>query len=137
MKKKKPKSKPCPIAQSPQCRVCGLASEAEGQFCHSCLVIHQDLVDLIFKRSAMIRYAPLHYCDAVSLYELWLRENRRQRVLNGATVIDAWFGRNRHNKAEEKRFWELYILFTEFLNSILISQAEERLEEMFKVLERR
>jgi hypothetical protein len=137
MKRKKPKSKPGPVAQSPECPACGLASEAEGQICHSCAVVYQEIIDLALKRSAMIRYAPFHFYEVICLYRIWQRNNRRQRVLKRAEVIDHWFGINRHKKSEKKRFWALHMMFTEFLASTLISQAEEKVEEMFKMLERR
>lgn len=135
MKGKKPTNKP--KVQSPECRVCGMASEAEGQLCPSCAVMHQELIDLVVKRSIMIRYARMYFYDAVCLYRLWLIEKRWQRVHRRAKVIDEWFGKNRRNKAEEERFWKLHWMFAEYLLSPLISQAEAKVEEMFKLLEER
>ena len=135
MKRKKPTDKP--VVPPPECPVCGQTSEAEGQLCPSCMVMHQELVEIILKRSAMIRYARMYFYDAVCLYRLWLIENRRQKVHRRAKVIDEWFGKNRHNKAEEERFWELHWMFAEYLLSPLISQAEKKVEEMFEILEKR
>ena len=131
MKSKKPTSKP--IVPSPECRVCGLASEAEGQSCPSCMVMHQELIDLAVKRAAMIRYAPFYFCEVISFYRNWLRENRRQRALKRAKIIAEWLDKNKRNKA----YQDIHLRFIEFLESRLISQAEAKVEEMSKILEKR
>lgn len=136
MQAMEPTNVPEDIIEDAACPNCGLASETNDQFCDSCSVEYQQIIDIVLKRLRICRRAPLYFLEAVCLYRNWRREHRRQRVLNRALLIDAWVGRNRHNEAEEERFWELHTLFTEFLCSALISQAEEKLEEMFKVLER-
>ena len=132
MKKKRSKSKP-----APECPNCALPSETKDQFCTSCAGIFQEIIEITLKRSIMIRYAPIYFYDAISLYRLWQIDSRRQRVLIRAKIIDKWFGENRHNKAEEEKFWKLHWMFAEFLASVFISDAEEKLEEMLKVLEDR
>ena len=109
----------------------------DGQPCQSCTQIHQDLVDIVFNRLVMIRYAPIYFYDATSLYRLWLLHNRWLKVRWRAKVIDDWFGRNRHNEAEKERFLELHLLFTEYVYTPLITEAEEKVDEMFRILERR
>ena len=133
MKRKKPASK----SISPECPGCGLAPEAEGKFCHSCAVIHDELVDIALKRSVMIRYARMHFYDAICIYRLWLLDNRRKRLFQRVNVIADWLDRNKRNKAEKKGYEELHLLFLEFLSVRLVSLGEKKLEEMFKVLERR
>ncbi len=114
-----------------------MESEAEGQLCPSCVVMHQELIDLAVKRSFMIRYAPLYFCEVISLYRNWLRENRRQRALKRAKIIAEWLDKNKRNKAKKKRYQDIHLRFIEFLESRLISQAEAKVEEMFEILEKR
>ena len=135
MKGKKLTSKP--KVQSPECRVCGLASEAEGKFCPSCAVMHQETIDLVVKRSVMIRYARMYFYDAVCLYRLWLIENRRQRMFKRAKIIAGWLDRNKRNKAVKRRYQDLHLRFVEFVESPFTLQAEKKVEEMFELLKKR
>ena len=138
MKGKKPPNKL--KVQPPECRVCGLQSKAEGQFCTSCEATHQELVALAVKRSLVIRYAPLYFYEAICLYQNWLRENKWLRVLRRARVIAEWLDKNKHNKTRRRRYQELHLLFVEFVSSFLTSHAEKKLEEMeeiFELLEKR
>src|ERR1044072_929694 len=134
MKGKKPTNKP--VVPSPECPVCGLASEAEGQYCPSCAKTHQQIIDIVLHRSIMIRYARIYFYDAVSLYRLWLLAGRRQRLLRRANLIADWLYKNKYKKAKKKRYQDLHLLFVEFVASPLISQAEKKLEEMVKLLEK-
>ena len=135
MKGKKPTSKP--IVPSPECRVCGLASEAEGQLCPSCTATHQELIDLVVKRSVMIRYARMYFYDAVCLYRLWLIEKRQQRMFKRARIIARWLDRNKRNKAVKKRYQDLHLRFVEFVESPFTLQAEKKVEEMLELLKKR
>lgn len=77
------------------------------------------------------------FYDAISLYRIWLHENRWRRLLKRANVIAHWLDRNKHNKAKKEKYRDLHGMFVEFVTSTLISDAEERVEEMFGVLEGR
>ena len=143
MKKKKPESKPVPIAQSPTCPNCGHASEKADVFCASCESIYQAIIEILLKRARMIRYAPFYFYDAVCLYSMWQVASRRERVIQKGHIINKWFGQNRQaiqmdNTKRQREFIKLHDMFTDFvMHTALLSQAEEKLEAMFKILERR
>ena len=143
MKKKKPKSKPVPIAQSPTCPNCGHASEKTDVFCASCESTYQSIIELLLKRAKMVRYAPRYFINAIALYCLWQLASRRERVVQRGHIIDKWFGQNKQaiqmdNTKRQREFIKLHDMFTDFVMcSTLISEAEEKLEAMFKILERR
>lgn len=120
-----------------KCPNCALPSETHDKLCHSCTAIFQGFVELTLKRSIMIRYAPLYFYDAICLYRSWLNENRWKRLLKRARVIADWLDRNKRNKAQKKKYQDLHVMFVEFLASPFTSQAEEQVEEMFKMLESR
>ena len=142
MKKKKPGSKPVPIAQSPTCPNCGHASEKTDVFCASCESTYQAIIELLLKRARMIRYAPFHFYDAVCLYSMWQVASRRERVIQRGHIINKWFGQNRqaikmYNTKRQRKFLKLHAMFTDFLTPpIIISEAEKKLEAMFEVLEK-
>jgi hypothetical protein len=73
---------------------------------------------------------------------MWLLDNRRNRAINRGHIIDKWFGQNRQaiymdNTKRQRKFLKLHAMFGDFVaRPILLSQAEEKLEAMFKVLEK-
>ena len=143
MKKKKPTSKPVPIDQSPTCPNCGHPSEKTDVFCACCESTYQSIISIILTNSIMIRYAPLHFANAISLYRLWQIASRQERVMQKGYIIDKWFGQNKQaiqmdNTKRQEEFFKLHDMFTDFVTRpALLSQAEEKLEAMFKILERR
>jgi hypothetical protein len=144
MKKKKPESKPVPMmAQSPTCPNCGHASEKTDVFCASCESTYQSIISIVLTNSIMIRYAPLHFYNAIALYRLWQIASRRERVIQKGHIIDKWFRQNRQaiqmdNTKRQREFFKVHDMFTDFvMHTALLSQAEEKLEAMFKILERR
>jgi cytidylate kinase len=90
----------------------------------------------------MIRYAPLHFFNAINLYILWQLASRGERVIQRGHIINKWFGQNRqaikmHNTKRQRKFLKLHAMFTDFVTPpIIISEAEKKLEAMFEVLEK-
>lgn len=58
-------------------------------------------------------------------------------MLKRADVIADWLDGNKHNKAKKQKYRDLHVMFLEFLALFPTSQAEEKVEEMLKVLENR
>src|ERR1044072_631978 len=119
MKRKKPRTKPSPVAQSPICPNCWHASEKADVFCASCESTYQSIISMLLTNSIMIRYAPLRFINTVSLYRLWQNASRRERVLQKGYVIDRWFGQNREaiqmdNTKRQRKFLKLHDMFTDF-----------------------
>lgn len=132
MEKKKSRSK---SKLTHKCPNCGDVSETKDQFCNSCEVIHQVIIDVLLHRLRSIRYKPLYFYDGVCLYRLWQIGSRRQRVLKRAGVIADWLDRNKHNKAQKEKYRDLHVMFIEFVASFPSSQAEKKVGEMLRVLE--
>jgi hypothetical protein len=141
MERKRSRTKSNPVAHI--CPNCEHESEVKDGFCGSCETTRQAIIGLLLKRAKMIRYAPLYFMDGIVLYRIWQRASRRERVINKGHIIDKWFGQNRQaiymdNTKRQKKFFKLHDMFTDFVTRpILLSQAEEKLEAMFKILERR
>ena len=143
MKRKKTKSKPDSTVQSLICPNCEHESEVKDQFCGSCETTYQAIIELLLKRAKMMRYAPIYFIDAIALYILWQLASRRERVINRGYIIDKWFGQNRSaihmdNTKRQREFIKLHDMFTDFvMRTALLSEAEEKLEAMFKIIKRR
>lgn len=143
MQKKKPKSKSDPIDQSPICPNCEHASEKTDVFCASCESTYQSIIKMLLTNSIMIRYAPLHFFNTIALYRLWQIASRLERVIQRGHIINKWFGQNRqaikmHNTKRQRKFLKLHAMFTDFVTRpALLSEREEKLEAMFKILEER
>jgi hypothetical protein len=139
----KKKSKSDPPDQSPICPNCEHASEKAGVFCASCESTYQSIISMLLTNSIMIRYAPLRFANTMALYRLWQLTSRLERVLQRGYIIDKWFGQNREaihmdNTKQQEKFFMLHDMFTDFVTRpALLSEREEKLEAMFKVLEKR
>ena len=142
MKKKNPKSKSDPIDQSPICPNCEHESEKADVFCASCESTYQAIINMLLTNSIMIRYAPLRFLNTMALYRLWQIASRLERVIKRGHIINKWFGQNRKaiymdNTKQQEKFLKLHAMFTDFVTQpALLSEREEKLEPMLKILEK-